>query len=146
MKFRTVLTAMYVSFLTFSILSLFFGATGIASMEKLNDRKRAVSANMEDLDSRHEDLLAVLSSLRSDPEAIIIEARSLGLFRTGDNVAYMQNPGLPRNRYDAGSVLRLNPLKYKEEGFLRISALAAGILIILASLISWRINDAHQAK
>lgn len=146
MNLRSVFLAIYVSFLSFSMLSLFFGATGIASMEKLNDRSRAVGANLRHLESRQEDLKTTLSRLRSDPEAVTVEARSLGLYRPGENVAYLSGPDEVRERYDAGSVLRLDPIQRNEETFLRVSALAAGILVILVSLVSWRIRDAHSQR
>ena len=146
MNLRSVFLAFYVSFLTFSLLTLFFGTTGIASMEKLNDRSRAITANLQELESRQEDLRATLSRLRSDPEAVTVEARSLGLYRPGEHVAYLSGPDEVKGRYDAGSVLRLEPIRRSEETFLRITALAAGILVLLVSLVSWRIRDAHTQK
>ncbi len=146
MKPRSAILALYACFLTFSLLSIFFGATGISSVEKLNDRKRAVSANLEKLDERQEDLKTILSDLRSNPEAVMVEARSLGLFRPEDNVAYMNGPEQMKIRYDAGSVLRLQPLEKEEESFLRIASLAVGILALLVSLVSRRSRSAATER
>ncbi len=112
-------------------------------MEKLNDRKRTIEANLENLDSRKEDLTDILTALRSDPDAVMVEARSLGLYRTGENVVYMAASPQTPIRYDAGSVLLLNPIKRNDETFLRIISLAVCLLAILVSLVSWRIKDAN---
>ncbi len=101
---------------------------------------------MDELDSHHDDLKTILTSLRSDPEAIVVEARSLGLFRKNQSVAYFNTRDVVKPRYDAGSVLRLNPLLKRDNDFLRIASLVAGILVILISLVRWRLTDATHQK
>ena len=146
MKPGVLLSALYIAFATGCLFSLFFGSTGISSMEKLNDRRRALSANLEDLNNRQEDLKAQLSALRSDPQAVIVEARGLGLFRRSDYVAHFNTPRPRRSYTDPGSVLRLDPLDERDSGLFRFVALGAGLLYLLVSLIFWRLQDAGSQK
>ena len=138
--------ALYVSFVTFSVLSLFFGETGVASIEKLNDRRRVLSANMSDLESRQVYLKSMLSTLRSDPEAVIVEARSLGLYRDDDFVVRFDNLDFYRGRPEAGQVLRLSQMRKTEEGFLRLLSLVAGLVVLLGLLVAWKLKDADSKK
>jgi len=139
------LAALYVFFLTFSLLSLFFGETGVTALDKIRVRNHLLSGNLTVLDSKQEDLLARLSALRSDPESIVVGARALGLYRSGDNVVQFRNMKSVHDLPDAGGVLHLLPLVQTDENLLRVFATAAGGIFLLFSLIIWKLKDAVKA-
>lgn len=146
MKLSSFLAALYISFLTFSLLALFFGETGVTSLDRLRIRNGALSSNLDDLVNKQGDLAARLESLRSDPESIVIEARALGLYRRGDQVVQFRNLETRRALPNAGQVLNLLPLPRTDENLLRVISLVAGIIVMLSSLIFWRVRDAAETR
>lgn len=146
MKLSSFLAALYISFLTFSLLALFFGETGVTSLDRLRIRNGALTSNLDDLVNKQGDLAARLESLRSDPESIVIEARALGLYRRGDQVVQFRNLETRRALPNAGQVLNLLPLPRTDENLLRVISLVAGIIVMLSSLIFWRVRDAAETR
>ena len=146
MKRSAFLAALYISFLTFSLLTLFFGKTGVTALDKIRNRNQSLSGNMADLDLKHSDLTAKLDALRSDPESIVIEARALGLYRAGEKVVRFRNLDPIHHLPDAGQVLHLVPLQRTDESLLRVFAIATGIVVLLLSLIIWKVRDAAQTR
>jgi cell division protein FtsB len=146
MKRSAFLTALYVSFLSFSLLTLFFGKTGVTSLDKLRIRNLALSSNLSDLGAKQVNLTAKLDSLRSDPESIVIEARALGLYRVGDKVVRFRNLQSLHTLPDAGQVLHLLPLQRTDESLIRVFSLASGIIFLLLSLIIWKVKDASVTR
>jgi len=145
MKRSVFLAALYVFFLTFSLLSLFFGETGVTALDKIRVRNQLLSGNLTVLDSKQEDLLARLTALRSDPESIVVGARALGLYRSNDKVVQFRNMESVHDLPDAGGVLHLLPLVQTDESLLRVFAMASGIIFLLFSLIIWKLKDAVKA-
>ena len=144
MKPTVFLAALYVFFLTFSLLSLFFGETGVTALDKVRIRNQLLSENLSLLDSRQQALISKLSSLRSDPESIVVDARALGLYREGDKVVEFRNLRSVHLLPDAGSVLHLSPLPHADEGLLRLIAASTSLIFLLFSLILWKLRDAVQ--
>lgn len=127
-------------------MALFFGETGVTSLDRLSIRNRALSSNLDDLVNKQGDLTARLESLRSDPESIVIEARALGLYRRGDRVVQFRNLETRRTLPNAGRVLDLLPLPRTDENLLRVISLVAGIIVLLSSLIFWRVRDVAETR
>ncbi len=146
MKRSVFLAAFYVSFLTFSLLTLFFGETGVTALDKIRNRNQSLSVNMAELSLKQTVLTAELDALRSNPESIVIEARALGLYRVGDKVVRFRNLYPTHTLPDAGQVLHLVPLQRVDESLLRVFAIATGMVILLLSLILWKVRDAAQTQ
>ncbi len=142
MKQSAILTALYATFLTFSLLALFFGETGVVALKKLEDRNGHLEVNMADLERHGMELSARLGALRSDPEAIIVEARSLGLYREDDAVVMFRNLETQRKLPQAGRVLRMVPAPVGGEGILRILAASVGLVALFVTLILGRMEHA----
>jgi len=145
MKRSVFLAALYVFFLTFSLLSLFFGETGVTALDKIRARNQLLSGNLSVLDSKQEDLLSRLTALRSDPESIVVEARALGLYRGSDQVVQFRNMESIHDLPDAGGVLHLLPMARTDESLLRVFATASAVIFLLFSLIVWKLKDAVKA-
>jgi len=146
MKLSVFLVALYVFFLTFSLLSLFFGETGVTALDRIRIRNQSLAANLAVLDSKHRELAGRLTSLRSDSESIVVGARALGLYREYDKVVQFRNMNPGHSLPDAGRVLHPVPLQRTDESLLRVFSIAAGIIFLLFTLIIWKLRDAAQAK
>jgi len=146
MKHSIFLITLYIFFLTFSLLSLFFGKTGITSLEKIRTRNQLLSGNLSLLDSKQENLRAKLADLRSNPESIVIGARALGLYKTDERVVHFRNLNPIHSLPDAGGVLYLFPLHQTDESLLRFFSAASGFIFFLASSVIWKLRNAVQKK
>lgn len=146
MKPSVFLVALYVFFLTFSLLGLFFGETGVIALDKIRIRNQSLAVNLAVLDSKNAELSAKLMTLRSDSESIVIGARALGLYQTDDKVVQFRNLNSVHSLPDAGSVLHLVPLRRADESLLRVLSISAGIIFLLFSLMVWKLRDAAQKK
>jgi len=140
-----LLVALYVNFLSFSLLSLFFGGTGATSFEKLREHNLRLEANISELESKQVDLNNMLGSLRSNPESIIIEARSLGLYRKEDGVIYLRNFEPVHRIPETDQKFYPRSLRQADEGILRVFSMAAAIVALLLSLVARKAQGAHKA-
>ena len=146
MKRTAILTAAYASFLVFSLMTLFFGETGVIALNRLQDRNSHLEGNIADLERRREELSARLGALRSDPEAIVVAARSLGLYREGDEVVVFRRSEVHRSVPAAGRVLRMVPAPSVDENLFRVLAAAAGALALLIAFAARRSSHARSPQ
>ena len=141
-----LISSLYLGFLAFAVLTLLFGQTGVAARERLSLRREALSENLEVLESKRVGLESMLASLRQDPESIVVEARSLGLYRREDRVVMMRNLEAERSLPDAGRVLHLDAIRRTDDYGIRIAALAVGLAALLSSFIIGRLRSAGSPK
>ena len=146
MKPSVFIVAIYIFFLTFSLLSLFFGETGVTALDRIRNRNHLLSGNIDLLDMKQGNLVASLTMLRSDPDSIVVEARALGLYRKNERVIQFRNLNPVHSLPDAGKVLHLSPVSQTDESLLRIIAASSGIIFLLFSLLLWKLRDAVQTK
>ena len=140
MKRSAISGPLYVSFLCFSLIVLFFGKTGVSSLEQLNRQRDALMMNLTELEMNRDRLGARLESLRRDPQAVVVEARSLGLFPVGEHVLVFENNQTKRTWPEAGIVLNPDEIDFIDENLFRIIALSAGILVLVVSLVYWKLS------
>jgi len=141
-----LLIALYVNFLTFSLLSVFFGGTGATSFDKLRQHNLTLEANISELESKQLNLSSTLGSLRSNPESIIIEARSLGLYRKGDGVIYFKNFEPVYAVPETDQRFYPRALRQADENILRLFSMAAAVVAFLIFLTVWKARDAHRTN
>jgi hypothetical protein len=70
--------AAYLGLASYCVLSIFAGSAGFCAYHALEEREKAMKANLLDLGSFREKLNVELESLRSDPDRAAREARGLG--------------------------------------------------------------------
>ena len=138
------MSSIYAFFLTYSLSMLLFGGTGITSLGRLVERNRLLEANLGDLDHKKNELIDRLAALRSDPQAIAIEARSMGLYRNEERAVLFGNLEQSNALPDAGRVLALAPIPEGREDLFRIFSVVVGVIVLLFGLIAWKVRDVHQ--
>lgn len=91
-----MLLACYLAFLVFSGLQLVYGDHGFLAMEALAAYERQLDANLDGLQEKNRVLRMRYEALRTDPEAIRLEARRLGYYGPADlpiKVSGLERPG-----------------------------------------------------
>jgi cell division protein FtsB len=129
--------SVYAGFSVYCLLSLLFGPAGITTYRRLETRKAAMEANLAELGTIRQSLDSEMESLKSDPDRVALEARSLGYLRK-DETAIILGEKTERIRpIITGKVLpyiepaALNDLEIKEISF-------GAFLAVLALLLSPR--------
>jgi hypothetical protein len=146
MKRSVVAAAFYAAFITYSLLTLFLGETGVVALNRLEESNGHLEVNMTDLEERGAELSSRLESLMRNPEAIVVEARSLGLYRQDDSVVVFRNLESRRRITDAGRVLRMASAPSVDENVFLILAAAAGIATLFVALALRRSDHVRASR
>jgi len=145
-KWSAIVNACYAVFLVNSVLSLFFGTTGIIITASNRTRTQLLLENVGNLEERRLQLTAKLEALRSSPESVIIEARTLGFYRRDEGVIHIQNLKATETALDVGNALYLEPLKPSNQNPHRIIAIAAGLLVLFFIPANWNFGYDNSAR
>ena len=146
MKRSVLLGSVYAVFVTCSLLSLLFGETGVTALARLAELNRRLESNLDDLHRKRRNLISRLTDIRSDSEVIAIEARSMGLYKDGEQVLLSESLGGPSVLPEAGRVLSIEPPPKRREDRFRYVGTAVGMIVFLFGVIPRRAPDAHQAR
>lgn len=84
MKGTKLLLAFWLSTAAFCLLQILFGPSGLTETARLRDQQARLSVRLEELKEENQALSARYEALRTSPEAVWLEARSLGWFRVGE--------------------------------------------------------------
>lgn len=134
--------AIYVFFITSSILTIFFGNTGVSALRQLNQKNTLLSDNMTDLQSKKMELTRMLRALRTDPESLEIEARKMGLYEENTKVLLFQNMDNFQPLPEAGRVLFVDSSFNISMEFFRVLSALFALSTFIAGLIAWKIRGA----
>lgn len=134
---RRLLPILVTGFSVASLLICLFGDSGVFAYKRLDSYRNDLAANVERLRARNLALTEELTNLKDSPERNLVMARSIGLYRPGDEVVRLE--GLPprTHTYEVGDLLRLKRVKttrnpiFKAAG-LGVSALLAGFAIFMS--------------
>ena len=84
MKIKPVLLAAYIGFIFYSIITFFWGDSGIIPMRNLYSYRENLEINFEILREKNRVLESTLNSLQTDPETVRLQARSLGFIEESE--------------------------------------------------------------
>ena len=135
---RRFLPILIVVFMAASVLIFFFGDSGLYAYRTLENYKENLSANVENLQLRNQDLTADLISLKDNPDRTLVMARGIGLYRQGDEVVKLE--GLPpRGQFQAiGDFLKMRKESETRSAIFKAAALGVSLLLLAYALFSSR--------
>ena len=126
------------AFLVYSLLSFLFGPSGVAALEDGRLYRSRLEENLGDLQARHRDLSRRFRILETDPEQILLEARSYGWIREGEKLIVVRGRDeAPRSELTAGDILLFEERPAPDTALFRTAALAAAALSLILSVL-WR--------
>ena len=100
-----LILSLFTGFFIYCALSVVLGPAGLIAYGRLEERNRAMEANLGDLGSKRDRLNAELESLKSDPDRAAREARALGYLRPGETALILGERNERIAPIDAGRVL-----------------------------------------
>jgi hypothetical protein len=122
--------AAYLGLACYCVLSIFVGPAGLTAYRALEEREKAMKANLLDLGSLREALNGELESLRSDPDRAAREARGLGYLRKGETAVVLgerieSNPSL-----ESGKILPFAARAGLSDGAIKAISLSLSLAIL----------------
>jgi cell division protein FtsB len=135
---RRFLPIMIAVFVAASAVIFFFGDSGLLAHESLDRYRARLAANVENLKSRNMALDAELASLRDNPEHNIVMARSLGLYRPGDEVVKLEGVTPRAALYAVGDLLKLQKTTETRSAIFKASAVGVSLLLLACAYFSAR--------
>ncbi len=136
----------YLIFFTYSLFMLFFGDAGVYAYARINDRIQMLSENLKILNIKKLELTRTIESLRSDPVAMKIEARSMGLYEPDQNVLYFHDFEHGKHLLDTGHVRVIEPISKPNRGMFRVWSLTIGLLFLLFGFVSYKVKNATRPR
>jgi cell division protein FtsB len=135
---RYLFPVLIVVFVIASVLIFFFGDSGMTAYRSLDRYREKLTANVEDLRRRNADLTADLSSLRTNPERTLVQARGIGLYQSGDQVVRLE--GLPSRVEPTaiGNLLKLRKTNDARNSVFKSTAMGVSVILLAYAGISIR--------
>ncbi len=138
--------SLYAGFVTYLVITFVWGPGGIEDYRLLREYHAALSTNIEELDSIYTGLNRELDELRSDPDRIAREARSMGYLKPGEGVIRIPGYSSPQKNFTMGSLIQRYEPSRKKPQFLNAATLSAFLLCyILLSVFRGR-HYGHEQK
>jgi cell division protein FtsB len=135
---RYLFPVLIVVFVIASVLIFFFGDSGMTAYRSLDRYREKLTANVDDLRRRNADLTADLSSLRTNPERTLVQARGIGLYQSGDQVVRLE--GLPSRVEPTaiGNLLKLRKTNDARNSVFKSTAMGVSVILLAYAGISIR--------
>lgn len=142
MKLSHILYAIYFCIISSSFLLFFFGEKGLFAYQHLNEYEIALLKNITALQERNKDLANKLQWIKTDPEAVKLLARELGLYQKGESIIRIENYNNSENYYELGKIIKFNNIIMIKDNTLRlISLILSLIMLILFIIIDKVVSD-----
>ena len=134
------------AFIVASLSIFFFGDSGLTSLRSWSQYERSLSANVDDLKRRNEDLQARLQLLKTDRQSIVIMAREIGMYEPGDAVVKLVGRAPKAPLYVMGDLLRMRRQDSERNAIFKETALVATLVFLLLAFIAARVARAREKR
>jgi cell division protein FtsB len=119
-----------------SIGSIIAGPRGIAALRFLENERKNLSTNLDDLMEINRSLLGTMDALRYDTDTIMVQARELGYGEKDEHFFRITSlPLSPKSRMTAGVLLKGQKPVTISIKYIRTVAFGAGLLVLLIFLV-----------
>jgi len=134
MKSSQLATALLISICVYLAGTLLFGSYSDPALRDLEAYVARVQANVEDLASRQNRLVAQAELLRRSTDAVRVEARRLQYYREGEQVIRVENHTDREMVQSPGVVMRFTSVYPDHSRLIRIAAVAAFLLSLFLQI------------
>ena len=135
---RRFLPIVIAVFMAASAGIFFFGDSGLLAQRSLDRYRARLAENVAILESRKKALDAELASLRDNPEHTIVLARSLGLYRPGEEVVKLEGVPPRAALYAVGDLLKLQKTSETRSAIFKGAAVGVSLVLLACAFISAR--------
>lgn len=145
MNYFKILVSLWVSVAVYTVLSIFFGATGIFAMQYISAERDRLAENLSHLQEINVELNGSLDALRYDKDTLSLYARDLGYGKDDERfIRIVDLHYVSGNHQKAGELLIPKRLKTLSEDLLRVISLITGLCVYVGLSISTLKKNRHQ--
>jgi len=137
---RRLLLIGFTAFTLASLAIFFFGDSGLAAFQGMSRYESSLSANVEALKQRSQELEARLQRLKTDRESNVVLARDIGMYEPGDAVVKLAGRPPRGEIYAMGDLLRMRKTDPERNAAVKEAALGAAVFFVLAAFLAGRIG------
>lgn len=130
--------AVSAAFVTYFVLSTFFGPVGVQAYRQLGAYQQELSENVASLEQTGRELQAEADAYRSNAERIAAEARSVGYFREDSGLVRVEGFTPERRSIVAGRLMERRPVAENHLPLLRWISIGVGLLLYLVLTLTRR--------
>jgi cell division protein FtsB len=135
---RYLFPVLIVVFIIASALIFLFGDSGLTAYGNLDRYREKLAANVEDLHQRNTLLTADLNSLRKGSERAVVLARSIGLYRSGDEVVKLEGRPTHGEPTAIGNLVKLRKTSDARNSVFKSAAMGISAILLAYAGISIR--------
>jgi cell division protein FtsB len=135
---RRLLPIFATGFLLASLLIWAFGDSGLRATARLDRYRASLEANVESQRARNQALEADLKRLREDPEANVLLARELGLYRPNDEVIRIEGLTRRREAYAVGTLLRQRRSSATQNPWFKMTGIGMSVTLVVFAVLRRR--------
>jgi len=126
----------YIGLAVYCLLSLLLGPMGTAAYSDLDARVRSMRENLTSLEALNAEARARKDSALSDPEALALEARSLGFVGPDQVVIRLGFPEGTASPRDLGTLVPYVPPRGLEDSQLKAVSLASALCAVFVGFLA----------
>ena len=134
------------AFIVASLAIFVFGDSGLTAFHAWSQYERSLSANVDDLKRRNDDLQTRLQLLKTDRQSIVIMAREIGMYEPGDSVVKIVGRSPREPLYVMGDLLRMRTTDSQRDAIFKEIALVATLVFTLFALIAARVARMREKR
>jgi len=135
MKGFRILFSVTIGLVTYLLLSIFLGHTGILQYQKLVHYEKQLTVNIGDLDKINSRLQDRIQSLQSDPQAVTVLARNLGYFTPNEGMIWISGYNPEVQVTSPGKIVYRQSKAVSRKSIFRVIAFSISILTYIVLLL-----------
>ena len=142
-----IIFPIFVAVSSYSVLTFFFGESGVYSQKKLEDEQNNVVKNIEDITHKGVELDVLIKNLTSDEETIKIFAHDLGYVAEGETIVK-----LPSFKPDVlsdinyGTALEIHRPSFISDSLCKKFATLMGLIAFIIEVLIARSYDYKESR
>ena len=137
----------FVMTLAYTLLSFFFGATGIYAQKKLEEELKNVMKNINMINQKGEELDIMIKNLTSDEQTIKIFAHDLGYISENEKIIKLspfKHEGLSQVSY--GSAVTIQKSAFISDRLCKQFAILMGIISLIVEILIVKSYDYQERR
>ena len=118
------------------LISITCGSSGILATKELENQRRQISINTQNITNLNEGLKLEKTAIQSDMDVIASYAHKLGYVFEGEKLVKISGlKKIPDIKYDTGAILKSKEIHAFPESFCKVSGMLVGILVFFVMFI-----------
>ena len=131
----------------YTLLTFFFGATGIYAQKKLEEELKSVAKNISMINQRSEELDIMIKNLTSDEQTIKIFAHDLGYINEGEGIIKLTSlTADPLRDMGCGDAITIHRPTFISDSLCKRFAFLMGLVSLIIEILVIKSYDTTQRR